>query len=125
MQFTVASLEQMGPVVCQLVHQAQASRPLDEETRYYLRLVLSELITNGFKHGGGQKNSVRVDVNVEDNGVRITVDDGGAGIGPEQLGRAADVFSESGRGLAIVRGICQSVELNDCGNCITARLPLH
>ncbi len=125
MQFTVASLDQMGPVVCQLVRQTQASRPLDEETRYYLRLVLNELITNGFKHGGGQKNAVRVDVNVEDSKVRITVDDGGAGMRPEHLGRSADISSESGRGLAIVRGICQSVELNDRGNCITAHLPLH
>lgn len=125
MQFTVASLDQMGSAVCHLLHHTQAARPMDEETCYYLRLVLSELITNGFQHGGGKRNAVRVDVSLEDNGVRITVDDGGMGIGPDQFGRAADVTSESGRGLAIVRGLCQSVELNDRGNCITARLALH
>lgn len=125
MQCTVASLEQMGPVVCHLLQYAQSSRSLNEEKCYYLRLILNELITNGFKHGGGRQNAVRVDVDVVDGHVEIIVDDGGLGLTREQLVGSTDVYSESGRGLTIVRGLCQSVELNDRGNRVTAKLSLQ
>ncbi len=125
MRCKIASLDQMGAAVGSLLKYAELSARMDEETSYYLRLVLSELITNSFKYGGGKENQVRVEVDVKDGDVIVTVDDGGHGYNIANVGVCADIYSESGRGLAIVKGLCQSVEMNPVGNRVTARLALH
>jgi anti-sigma regulatory factor (Ser/Thr protein kinase) len=125
MRCKIASLEQMGAAVGSLAKYAEITATMNEETKYYLKVVLSELITNSFKYGGGCENQVRVEVNVKDGNLFVTVDDGGRGIDSISLGRCADIYSEGGRGLAIVKGLCQSVELNPAGNRVTACLSLH
>jgi anti-sigma regulatory factor (Ser/Thr protein kinase) len=125
MRCKIASLDQMGAAVSGLIQYAELSAAMNEETRYYLKVVLSELITNSFKYGGGGKNNVKVEVDVDDGNLLVTVDDGGRGIDPKAVGRCADIYSEGGRGLAIVKGLCQSVELNSAGNRVTACLSLQ
>lgn len=125
MRCKIASLDQMGAAVGSLLKYAELSTRMNEETSYYLRVILSELITNSFKYGGGMENQVRVEVDVKDGNLVVTVDDGGRGFDSANLGNCADITSESGRGLAIVKGLCQSVELNPVGNRVTARLALH
>jgi anti-sigma regulatory factor (Ser/Thr protein kinase) len=104
---------------------AELSTAMNEETRYYLKVVLSELITNSFKYGGGGENQVKVEVDVDDGHLLVTVDDGGRGIDPKEIGRCSDIYSEGGRGLAIVKGLCRSVELNPAGNCVRACLSIQ
>lgn len=125
MRCKIASLDQMGAAVGSLLKYAELSAKMNEETSYYLKVVLSELITNSFKYGGGKDNQVKVEVDVKGNDVIVTVDDGGRGIDSRQLGSCADIYSEGGRGLAIVKGLCQSVELNPTGNRVTAHLALN
>jgi len=125
MRCNIASLEQLGTAVGNLTKYAELATAMSEEKTYYLKVVLNELIINSFKYGGAQENQVKVEVDVKDDNLLVTVDDGGHGIESSVLGRCADVYSESGRGLAIVKGLCQSVELNPAGNCITARLSIH
>jgi anti-sigma regulatory factor (Ser/Thr protein kinase) len=125
MRCKIASLEQMGPAVGSLMKYAELSARMNEETSYYLRVVLSELITNSFKYGGGNQNQVKVEVDVRDGILVVTVDDGGRGIDSKVIGNCADIYSEGGRGLAIVKGLCRSVELNPAGNRVTASLALQ
>lgn len=125
MRCKIASLDQMGAAVKSLLKYAELSARMDEESSYYLRVVLSELITNSFKYGGGDENQVRVELDVKDGDLVVIVDDGGHGFDTANVGVCADVSSESGRGLAIVKGLCQSVEMNQVGNRVTARLALH
>lgn len=125
MRCKIASLDQMGAAVGSLMKFAEISAKLNEETSYYLRVVLSELITNSFKYGGGEANQVKVEVDVKGESLVVTVDDGGRGIDSSSIGRCADIYSEGGRGLAIVKGLCQSVELNPAGNRVTASLSVH
>ena len=125
MRCNIASLEQMGTAVGTLMKYAELTAKMNEETSYYLKVVLNELITNSFKHGGGAQNQVKVDLEVKGESLVVTVDDGGRGFGTASIGRCADVYSESGRGLAIVKGLCQTVELSPAGGRVTAKLSLH
>lgn len=124
MRCKIATLDQMGAAIGSLTKYAELSTPMNEETKYYLRVVLNELITNSFKYGGGSANEVRVEVSVKGECLIVTVDDGGRGIDARTLGKCADVYSEGGRGLAIVKGLCNSVHLNPAGNCVTASLSI-
>ena len=80
MRCKIATLEQMGAAVGSLMKFAEISAKLNEENSYYLKVVLSELITNSFKYGGGAANEVKVEVDVKGESLVITVDDGGRGI---------------------------------------------
>jgi two-component sensor histidine kinase len=124
MRCKIASLDQMGAAVGSLTKFAELSTPMNEETKYYLRVVLNELITNSFKYGGGSRSEVRVEVDVKGGCLVVTVDDVGRGIDAGNLGNCADIYSEGGRGLAIVKGLCKSVRLNTAGNCVTASLSI-
>jgi anti-sigma regulatory factor (Ser/Thr protein kinase) len=125
MRCKIASLDQMGAAVSHLIKYAELSAAMNDETRFYLKVVLSELITNSFKYGGGSQNQVKVEVDVDDGSLVVTVDDGGRGIDPTAIGRCADIYSEGGRGLAIVKGLCNSVELNPAGNRVKACLAIQ
>ena len=125
MRCQIASIAQMGEVIKGLVQYAEMKVPLSEENSYYLRLVLSELITNSFKHGCACK-AVRVEVGVRSDGLEICVEDSGRGIGDRTaVGLVPDATAESGRGLAIVKGLCSSLDFNETGNRVTARLSVH
>lgn len=124
MRCQVASIAQMGEVIKGLVQYAEMKVPLSEENSYYLRLVLSELITNSFKHGCANK-AVRVEVGVRCDALEISVEDSGRGIGDRVVGLVPDATAESGRGLAIVKGLCSSLDFNETGNRVTARLSVH
>ena len=126
MRCKIASLDQMGAAVSHLIKYTEHSAAMNEETRYYLKVVLSELIMNSFKYGGGERNQVQVAVDVDDGNLVVTVDDGGRGIDPAAIGQqCADIYSEGGRGLAIVKGLCSSVQLNNAGNRVTACLAIQ
>jgi anti-sigma regulatory factor (Ser/Thr protein kinase) len=125
MHCNIASLKQMGAAVSNLTKHTELSVVMTEETRYYLKVVLNELIINSFKYGGPWVNHVIVSVDMLGESLAITVDDGGCGMDPSTAGFRADIYSEGGRGLAIVRGLCQTVEWNPAGNCVTAVLSLH
>ena len=126
MRCQIASIAQMGEVIKGLVQYAEMKIPMSEENSYYLRLILSELITNSFKHGGCANKAVRVEVGVRSDALEICVEDGGRGIVDHSaIGLVPDATAESGRGLAIVKGLCSSLELNESGNCVTARLSVH
>lgn len=125
MRCQIASIAQMGEVIKGLVQYAEMKVSLTEESSYYLRLVLSELITNGFKHGCANK-VVRVEVGVRCGALEISVEDSGRGIGDRtSVGLVPDATAESGRGLAIVKGLCSSLDFNETGNRVTARLAVH
>lgn len=98
---------------------AQARRALDplsqrlpELDLFDLRLVVSELVTNSVRHGSPRRGGVRLVVRVEEDCVRVEVDDGGAGFhlppgGPRARG-------DSGWGLVLVDQLADAwgVEVN-------------
>ena len=88
-------------------------------------LVLGELIGNVVRYAPGPTH---IQANFDDRGVTIVVKDWGTGFTPPPMTRPMGLFSESGRGLAIVAQLAENVEI-DCestdGCCVRARLDVR
>jgi signal transduction histidine kinase len=92
-----------------------SSRPMIMGDRYRLEQVLSNLLTNAMKYGGGQR--VQISVATVDQMARLSVRDHGIGIAKEDLDRVFDRFERAvsatnisglGLGLYISREIVES-----------------
>jgi len=85
-------------------------------------LVLGELIGNVVRHAPGQ---ALVKADFDEAGITIAVQDSGSGRSAPIIKHGDDVLSESGRGLAIVLKLADSLEVErqpDDGCCVRARL---
>ena len=81
-------------------------KKIEDDSLFYIRLILSELIVNSIKHGNNndRDKDVYISLFVEDDWIEITVSDEGDGfIYSKNLNPCA--FCESGRGLLIVEGL--------------------
>jgi anti-sigma regulatory factor (Ser/Thr protein kinase) len=85
-------------------------------------LILTELLGNAFRHGGG---SARVALDWSEDGAVLSVWDDGPPFDANP-GLPTDPTSTSGRGLFIVRALARelSVERTDGGNRVRAVLPI-
>ncbi|MFI2644235.1 ATP-binding protein [Streptomyces sp. NPDC018610] len=94
---------------------------LDEELRWRLELVVSELVTNAVLHAGGRLTASIV---LEHDLLLIEVHDGST-TAPQP--RAAGPCDETGRGLALVAALCliHGSELTASGKRCWAVLPLR
>jgi serine/threonine-protein kinase RsbW len=119
---------------------------LDDSTRYELKVVLSELLINAIKHGGGKNGTgghvkLVAGMTTEDCAFLIVEDDGdgydtervgryrggaygasayGAGAGGGMGGGVGvnilDGVEETGRGIYIVKNLCDDFMVNEKGN---------
>lgn len=92
-----------------------------EEALFNLRLVLSELLINGYEHGNQSNMNKRVHLTLrmENGSIVLSVEDEGDGFCYD-LEQCVDRNSCSGRGLRIVRELSQEVEI--ASNRVTATL---
>lgn len=72
----------------------------DDELRYAALLIVSELVTNALRHGGGEL--MHLEVRLEPTRLTIAVRDTAAAL---PAARSAEDDEETGRGLAIVEGV--------------------
>ncbi|MDI9502887.1 MAG: ATP-binding protein [Tissierellia bacterium] len=93
----------------------------DESTLFDVRLVLSELLINGYEHGNRSNRNKRIYVtlNLADNDITLSVRDEGQGF-VFDCTDPLDPSCCSGRGLMLVQKLADSVEIDN--NCITAVL---
>jgi len=97
---------------------------LDKENEYEFCLILNELIANGTIHGnkGLCTKSITAKIeSVDNNVIRITIKDEGAGFNYKEIFRAicqkkCDCYSERGRGLRLIKAFCDEISFNDIGN---------
>lgn len=100
---------------------------IDDDQRFDIRVILSELLQNAIRHGNAMdsRKKVRVDVWLRDDRVLcICVTDQGPGFDVKRtVGCRDKVLSmdESGRGLLIVQSLCDDIQFNSMGNAITVR----
>lgn len=105
---------------------------INSDQSFDIRVILSELLQNAIKHGSICKQQNKVFMNVWINGndtLNITVKDRGRGFDAEKVikdeqSRQFDEVSElmeCGRGLQIVKSLCDDLVFNERGNCITVR----
>ena len=105
-----------------------AGAPVSSRTRFRLRVLLAEAISNSilFGAGGDPARQVRVEAELTDQQIRLQVTDDGPGFDPRDVpdptlpdGLARCI----GRGLFLIRSLADQVEFNDQGNTIWMTLP--
>jgi anti-sigma regulatory factor (Ser/Thr protein kinase) len=94
----------------ELVRQAALQTGVDDDDRWRVEMIVTELVTNAVKHGPG--GPVEVAIEAAGNSVRGQVADPGPGIGRHRLvrRRATEI---GGRGLFLVDALSDSWGLSD------------
>lgn len=106
---------------------------LNSDQYFDVRVILSELLQNALRHGcvlSQQKVYMNVRLSGRDM-LSITVQDDGNGFNAskvmedsQNLQRCKTELAENGRGLQIVKSLCDDMVFNQKGNCITVRKKL-
>lgn len=107
---------------------------LNTDQSFDVRVILSELLQNAMRHGCTiQQQKVYMHVRISDRGIlNITVQDNGNGFDflkvledeqKRQTGSRSEL-AESGRGLQIIRNLCDELVFSQKGNSITVRKKL-
>ncbi len=100
---------------------------LSEERRYDIALIINELLVNSFEHAHPTaKLPVFFRADIVGNKLCIGVIDGGSGFAhAEPAHRNHDVLlKERGRGLMIVRALCEDIKYNLSGNSVEVKIAL-
>ncbi|ADU73531.1 serine/threonine-protein kinase RsbW [Acetivibrio thermocellus AD2] len=104
------------------------SSDVSEDVLFEIKVILNELLQNAIKHGNKEDASKSVEVSVgitADNHVYLIVEDEGEGYDldcvcakeeiPEEVTDVCDL-KENGRGILIVKNLCDRIRLNKKGN---------
>lgn len=129
--FVISDAHQACEKVRMIVSRIEKTVGIDSEQSFDVRVILSELLQNAITHGK-TSDDCKVYMNVWINGkdiLNITVRDKGNGFNAcktiqEEQNRAEGEIpdlSECGRGLQIVKSLCDDIVFNRRGNCITVR----
>lgn len=130
-RFTAPSLDSSVPRVRHGVRALLAERnvPVDDEVRYGLLVIVSELVTNAVKHAAVLSPEVTVEVAVGADWVRVGVEDNHP-YRPKAL--ETDHGRTGGRGLLLVKtitdeagGCCDVAQTPTGGKVVWVELPLR
>ncbi len=101
---------------------------VDECTRFELKVILNEILINAVKHGNIGDESKNINIKAyfpRQNVLSISVKDEGSGYNfrktcscRKPYGETDGIsnMDESGRGILILKGLCDNIELNRKGN---------
>lgn len=112
---------------------------VDEDQCFDIRVILSELLQNAIRHGNVMDHTKSIDLDImlndESSMLEITVADEGSGFNVPHTIRTRnrkafeteDIMDmdEFGRGLLIIRNLCDDVAFNHRGNQVTIRKALN
>jgi anti-sigma regulatory factor (Ser/Thr protein kinase) len=123
------AIDDIRPSVKSVLSCIEKERPLSDERRYEIELVLNELLVNSFRHANPScAEPVVLTAGVEDGRLKITVTDSGKGFEySKKLDSASDssvLFRECGRGLMLVRAFCEEIRYNLKGNSVEVDIAL-
>lgn len=96
---------------------------LDKDTLFEIKLCVEEAVRNAMVHGNrsDEKLPVKVSCRVDDDGIRIEVEDRGKGFDHKAVPdptKADNLTKGSGRGVYLIKKLMDRVEFNDRGNII-------
>ncbi len=127
--FIVSNVNQACEKVRVIMETIENTVGMNHEQSFDVRVILSELLQNAIKHGNiGNNQKVYMNVWVDGEGaLNITIKDYGNGFNicetlkEEKKRMQSDIpdLLECGRGLQIVKNLCDDIVFNRRGNCIT------
>lgn len=97
---------------------------VSNDVLFDIKLCIEEAVRNAIVHGNKSKKDLMVDIsyNIEDNKIKITVQDKGKGFTVSELPNPThedNLYKESGRGVYIIHRLMDKVVYNDIGNLVT------
>ncbi|NLV63303.1 MAG: ATP-binding protein [Clostridiaceae bacterium] len=129
--FVLSDAHQACEKVRMIISRIEKTIGINSEQSFDVRVILSELLQNAIRHGN-TSGDPKVYMNVRIKGkdmLNITVRDRGNGFNACKImqeeqkranGKTPDL-TECGRGLQIVKSLCDDIVFNRRGNCITVR----
>lgn len=126
-RYVLTSIDDIKKVASGVLSGVEKYTSIGEERRYDITLVINELLVNSFEHARPSEQSpVVCRAGVAGGQLCIGVTDGGCGFAHEPCANVVDdmLFRERGRGLKLVRAICQEVKYNDSGNSVEVKIVL-
>lgn len=124
-----SSINSIAIIVNELIHNLQNNYGnINDGTLFELKVILNEVLINAVRHGNreDERKIVKVDAGISGHDVMfIIVEDEGGGYDFTDTCSCSKPFcdmtdplevSESGRGIMIVRSLCDNVKVNARGN---------
>ena len=124
--------------VALVLDQLKSTFSIDEDDRFEVKVILSELLQNAIRHGNKMDENKKIILDVSMNGgdlLQISVLDEGLGFDvndtlaqkKQKAYLTDDIFEmeEFGRGLMIIETLCDHVYRNELGNQITVKKQMH
>ena len=129
-RYALTSIDDIKKVVHGVIGGLEKKIELTDERRYDVALVINELLVNSFEHANPTKNAPVIFKASMTNGcLNMCVIDQGEGFSYDRLheGHTCDesaLMRERGRGLMLVRALCQEICYNGTGNCVEVKIGL-
>lgn len=127
-RYVLTSIDDIKRVVSGVLAGVEKHRPLNEEYRYNISLIINELLVNCFVHAKPSKTSpVIFKAGIRNGYLVISVTDSGGGFEYEKVcpGVSGDMLlKERGRGLTLVRALCQEISYNSVGNSVEVKIAI-
>ena len=97
---------------------------LPEEGSFDINLAVQEAVVNAAEHGNGYDRGKQVHVSCEvaDGRITVVVGDEGPGFNPDSVPDPTlpqNILEEAGRGIFLMRNLCDEIRFNDKGNQVT------
>lgn len=97
--------------------------PLKEDVLFEIKVILNELLQNAIRHGNNEDSSkqVKIRAGIDNSFVYFIIEDEGKGFDINCYGQTEDLINicemkENGRGILIVKNLCDRVKYNSKGN---------
>lgn len=127
-KYTINDIEDMKLLKKAILDDIQSKHKLDEECRFNINLILSELIINSLKHARtSDKINISLDNDYDKGKISLIIEDFGKGFVIDEIKIDADkdkIYSKNGRGLILIHSLCESVYYNDSGNSVLVVIKL-
>lgn len=122
-EVTIPSDTAQGQAVQERIIALLQELEYPERDVFGVRLSLEEALVNAIKHGNqlDPDKNVRVCCDLNDDAVRITIEDEGPGFIPAEVPDPTceeNIEIPSGRGIMLMRAFMNLIEYNDVGNCV-------